>query len=821
MHLFLQDFRFALRSLVKTKTFSAVVLLTLALCIGANTAIFSLLHAVLLRPLPYPDPDRLVVVYNSYVGADIPKASASAPNYNDRREATDVFEELALFVDVSHNVGDEGSPERVKGLTVTPSLFRALKSQPYIGRIFTEEEGERGNHRVVILGYGIWQRQFASGTNVLGKQLRLNGTLHEVVGVMPASFKFVTSNAEYSRNIQLWTPLSFTAKDFSDNNLHSNGYGMIGRLRPDVTIAQAETRIEALNQAADERAPQFRALLKDAGFATTVQPWSDEVVEEIRSTLLFLQGGVLFVLIIGCVNVANLLLVRSNARLKELAVRFALGASRVRLTRLLLIESVLLGVAGGVLGVGLAYGGVSMIRTLGVEQIPRGAEIGIDPAVLAFTFAVAVIAGIFFGMVPLVHVFRHNLNDVFRQVGRTGTAERKALATRGALVVAQVSLAFVLLMGSGLLISSFRLVLEQDPGFRPERVLTAQLTLPQTRYKEPQQVHEFVRRALDSVRAIPGVSDAAINNNHPFTGDGNSSVTQIVGYTLAPGEVPPIPEVSWVNGSYFQVMGIPLLDGRTLDLSDGPDSTKVVIVDEYLAAKYWPGRSAIGGQINMSLGVNDVENIYTVVGVAGNARKQDLGGEELPGALYFGYQQSSRRGLTVAVKTELEEVAIVGALNAVVLQIDPELPLFDIKTMEARLDDSLVARRATLMLSGVFAFLALLLSGVGIFGVLSYAVSQRTREIGIRSALGARPADVIKMVSSYGLRLAAIGLAIGAVGAYALAGSMSALLYGVEPTDPAIIASVAAVLGAVALLAAVIPAIRAMRIQPMAALRHE
>jgi predicted permease len=818
MEAFLRDLAYALRSLGKTKTFTAIALLTLALCTGANTAIFSLIHGVLLRPLPYPEPGRLVNLYNSYPGADVPKASASAPNYIDRKKATDIFADLALVNSTNFNLGEDGNPERIRGLEVTPSFFRALKVQPKLGRIFDEKEAEEGNNKVLILSHGLWQRRFASNPNILGTDLRLNGTPYRIVGVMPQGFRLVTASPHWSRDVRLWVPLSLRPEWLSDDRLHSNNFFMLGRLQPGVMLAQAQTRIDAINQAASERTPQFQELLKDARFGTKVVPLHDEVVEHIRETLLLLQGGVLFVLLIGCVNVANLLLARSNARLQELAVRFAMGAGRWRLARLLLIESVALGVVGGVLGLGFGVGGVHLIRTFATEQIPRGSNIQLDVPVLLFTFGIAALAGVLFGTVPLVHVLRRNLNDVFRHSGRTGTADRRALTTRAALVVAQVSLAFVLLIGAGLLIASFRLVISEDPGFRAERILTARLNLPRTRYKERPQVDEFVRRALEGIRTLPGVSGAAINSNLPFTNTPNNSVVRVEGYTLAPGEMPPVPSWNRVSANYFAVMGIPLLEGRAFD-RDTADSTKVVIVDEFLARKYWPSGSPIGGRVNT--GLDDDSDIYTVVGVVGSIKKNNLSGEELPGSLYFPYKQLTPWSMSLVVKTELEQSALIGALRAKILEIDKAQPLYDVKTMETRLDDSLTARRSILGFSLAFALLALLLSGIGIYGVLAYAVSQRTQEIGVRSALGAGAGDLIRMVAGYGVKLAGIGLAIGLAGAYALTRFMASLLYGVQPTDPMVFVAVSGVLAAVALLASVIPAVRAVRIQPMAALRYE
>ena len=815
-----QDLRFSIRSLLRTKSFAVIAVLTLALCTGANTAIFSLLNAVLLRPLPYPEPDRLVTLYNSYPGVDIPKASASGTNYRDRRGETDLFAELGLANDTNFNIGEEQSPQRVQALTITPSVFRALKVPPYLGRFFEDAEGEIGADKVVVLSHGLWQEFFDSDPRAIGQDIRLSGALYQLVGVMPPGFKVASGDATLNRHVRLWVPLALNERQISDDNLHSNNFFMLGRLQPGVTIGQVDTRVQAINEAAHERTPQFRGVLDGAGFHTKVVGLQEEIGAEVRPTLLLLQGAVLFVLLIGCVNVANLLLVRSNSRLKELAVRFAMGAGRARVARLLLIESTALGLAGGVLGLALGWGGVELIRRYGVEQIPRGADIGIDLPVLGFVFAVALLAGLLFGLVPLAHVLRRDLNDLFRQVSRTGTAQRSALTTRAALVVAQVSLAFVLLTGAGLLIASFRLVLDQDPGFQPERILTAKVSLPSARYGDDAAVRGFIDRALAGLGAIPGVSEAAVSTDLPFGGNSNNSVVAIDDYQPAPGELPPVPQWNRISEGYFRVLGIPLLEGRGFEPSDTAEALKVCVIDNYMANRYWPDRSPLGGRIGLGLKVEEA-NAYTVVGVVGDVKREDLSGDDVPGHLYFPYQQLRVNTPAFALKTAVAESAMITPLGAAIRDIDPALPLFDVQSMDARIDDSLVERRAILGLSVAFAALALLLAGIGIYGVLAYAVSQRTREIGIRSALGAQAGDVVRMISGYGLRLAGIGLLIGAAGAYGLTRLMSSLLFGVEPTDAMVFAAVAASLGAVALLASSIPALRAVRVQPMTALRYE
>ncbi len=815
-----QDLRFAIRSLLRTKSFMAVAVLTLALCTGANTAIFSLLNAVLLRPLPYPAPDRLVALHNSYPGVGVPKAGASATNYRDRREAGDVFEEVGLINYAHFNIGEEQSPQYIRALKVTPSIFRALEQPAYLGRTFEESEAEAGADQFVVLSYGLWRELYQGDAVAIGRDLRLSGKLYQVVGVMPPGFKVTVGNLEWDRGIRLWIPQSLSARNMSDQNLHSNNFIMIARLRAGVSIAEATARVDALDRAANERAPQFRGAIKDFGYHTVIVGLHDEVASEVRSTLLLLQGAALFVLLIGCVNVANLLLVRSNSRLKELAVRFAMGAGRGRVARLLLVESTVLGLLGGLGGLGLAWGGVELIKRFGLELIPRGTEVGIDLPVLGAAFTVALMAGLMFGLIPLAHLLRRDLSDLFRQVSRTGTAQREALTTRAVLVVTQVSLAFVLLVGAGLLIASFRLVLDQDTGFQSARVLTAKVSLPNARYGDAAGVRDFVARALERVNSIPGVSGAAIASALPFGGDRNNSVILIEGRLPREGELPPVPQWNRVSDDYFSVMGIPMLEGRGFGSSDTADSLRVCLIDEFLAKTYWPDRNVIGAKVSTDINADEAD-IYTVVGVVGDIKHKQLAGDEVPGHIYFSYRQMRPYSIAIAVKTAVEESAIISSLGAAIREVDPALPLYDVKAMETWVNDSLVERRAVLGLSVVFAALALVLAGVGIYGVLAYSVSQRTREIGIRSALGAQSGDIIRMISGHGLKLAGIGLLIGAAGAYGLTRLMASLLFGVEPTDATVFAAVAAALGAVALLASSIPVLRAVRVEPMTALRHE
>ncbi|HWB83399.1 MAG TPA: ABC transporter permease [Bryobacteraceae bacterium] len=809
-----QDLRFGLKLLWKEKAFSFTALLTLALCIGANTAIFTVLRSVLLDPLPYPNSGRLVTLYNIYPGVGVTEYGAnSVPDYLDRRKLTGVFDSVALTSKEGFDTGPEGSPVRIDGESVTPSYFRVLRVSPVLGRPFLEEDGVLGKEKVAILSHGLWKDLYGEDRGVLGRDIRLGGVPYRIVGVMPEDFRSLDPKS------RIWIPLAFTPKQMSDESRHSNSWGMIARLRPGVTLRAAQQRIDSLNRLNLDRFPKYRELLKSAHFSTVVIGAKDQLVKDVRPMLYLLQAAVLLVLLIGCVNVANLMLVRSNVRMKELAIRFSLGAGRWRLGRQLLTESVTLALLGGLAGIGVGYAGVNLLTILGASELPRGAGIRIDSKVLLFSIALAALTGIAFGSVPVFHLMRRDLNEVFRQNGRTGTSEKRALWTRSTLVVAQISLAFVLLIASGLLTVSFQQLLTVDPGFRTQDVLSAHISLPKSRYADDLQTRGFLGRLLADLRTLPGVAHVGFNSYLPFGGDMNASVITIPGYNAAPGENPPVPGWNVIGGDYFQAMGVPLLEGRTFSEADTDKAPPVAIIDQFLARKYWPRGGAVGSHIRR--GLEPTNPICTVVGVVGTVKEGDLSEQKTVGQIYFPYGQLADGSVYLVAKTQTGSAEIVSGIRRRLRQADPELPLFDVKTMQARLSDSLLNRRAAMIICLAFAGLALVLSAIGIYGVLAYAVTQRVREFGIRAALGAEVRDVLGMVLGHGLKLAALGLAIGVAGALALTRLMESLLFGVKADDPLVYVVVGLLLAAVALAASLAPSVRAVRIQPAVALRQE
>jgi predicted permease len=822
MDTLVRDVRFATRLLWKDRSFAATVLLTLALCIGGNVAIFSVVHSVLLKPLPVPEPDRILSIFNAYPaatgggGGRRARSANSVPDYFDRLREVDVFEEQAFYNNTGFTVGGESAPEQLLGWSVTPSFFRLLRVAPQRGRIFDEEEGELGNQQKVILSDALWQRLFAGHPTAIGREMRINSQPHEIVGVMPRDFVFTDAD------VQLWVPLAFTEQQQSDDARHSNSWAMIGRLNPGANLAQAQAQIDVLNAANLERFPQFRQLLVDAGFYTGVVVLQDGLVADIRAVLYLLWGGVLFVLLIGCVNIANLMLIRSNVRLKELGMRHALGAGRWRLARQLLTESLLLSVVGGLIGLAVGSWGLGLLDTLGTSELPRGGEIALDGVVVALTLGLAGLIGLGLALVPIASLATTDLHATLRQEGRSGTSGRKTQTFRNALVVAQISIAFVLLIGATLLLASFQRILAIDTGFRTDHLMTASVSLPPARYTDADSRLAFAQRALERLRGLPGVVEASLTSSIPFGVSFSNSVIRAVGYVPQPGESLIAPSRVVVDQRYFDTVGVGLLDGRFFDARDTTDAARSVIIDERLATKFWPGRSPLGQQMHGDVEITDDTTFYTVVGVVAAHTLYGLVDVPEPiGAYFYPHTQQPLRSPTFAVRTEGEPHSVVSAMRGAVAAIDPELPLFFVQSMEERIAERLTPRRTPMVLALGFAALALLLSGLGIYGVLAYRVTQRTREFGIRIALGSTSRQVFRIVLSEGLAVLAVGLGLGVAGAFLLRRLLASQLYGVRPTDPLVFLTVIVVLGVIALLACVVPARRATLVDPVSALTYE
>lgn len=822
MSTLLRDVRHALRLLAKERTFSATVLLTLAVCIGANVAIYSVVHAVLLAPLPWAQPDRLVHVYNSYPRAGAVRGSSGSVDFFQRRERVDAFQEVALHQGGGGTVGEAGATERVALARVTPSFFPLLGVEATLGRTFTEDEMEVGNHLKAILTHAYWQERFGGAPDVVGRDLRVDGRAHAVVGVLGEDF--LLPGREEAR---FFVPLAFDEDDRAMGSWHSNNYEMIARLRPGATLEQARAQNRALNEALIERfpMPNARQLLDDAGYTTVVVPAADDLVRDIAPVLYMLWAGVGFVLLIGCVNIANLMLARSQRRVSETATKLALGASRARVARQVLTEAVVLGVGGGVVGVGLGALGLRLLMGIGAGDLPRGTEVAVDAGVVAFTLVLAVGAGVLFGAIPVAQVMRRDLSAVFRAESRTGTSSRRAVLVRNGLVTAQVGLAFVMLIGAGLMVMSFRAALSVEPGFDPRGVLTAFVSLPASRYEDAGARRRFWDEMLGEARAIPGVEAASLTSVMPFTGNMSSSIIFPEGYIPSPGESILSPFRTQAGPGYFEAMGIEVVEGRAFRETDGPDAPRVLVIDEWLAERYWPGGGAVGSRMVFGAppGADFVpeDALATIVGVVRTIKHNDLtapAGEHV-GAYYFTYRQMPPGSAVLAVRSATGDAAgLTSALRAALGRLDGELPLFGVETLEARIDQSLASRRIPLVLMGVFAGLALFLAVVGIYGALAYSVTQRRREIGIRLALGSSPSDVFRAVVREGLVVMGAGLLLGGAGAFFLARLVESLLFDVRATDPGVTLAVAAVLAAVGAVACVVPARRATGVDPVEAL---
>jgi predicted permease len=813
------DLRVGMRLLWKERAFSVTAVLTLALCIGANTALFSVVHHVLLRPLPIPDSDRIVIIGNSYPGAgQAGPGSVSVPDHYDRLRDTTVFEAQALYNGRNQNVDQNGTPARIRVNQVTPSFFHLLRVAPMLGRTFTDEDGQPGNDRKAVLSYAMWQSQFGGNPDAIGRDIRIDGQPLTVVGVMPQDFYYLSSN------VMLWRPLAFTPRQQDDSQRHSNNYQNIARLKPGATVQQAQAQIDAINRANLDRFPQYKELLINAGFHTIVQPLQNYVVRDVKATLYLMWGGALFVLLIGGLNVANLVLVRSRARIKELATRLALGAGRWRVGRQLVTETLLLTLVAAMTGLFVGSATLRWFGTLNVQDLPRGPEVRLDAAVIAYAVGIAVLVGVVLGVIPVANVLPANLTTVLREEGRSSTTGRGARALRRTLVVAQVGFAFVLLVGAGLLFASFRQVLAVNPGFRPERVLTASISLPRSRYNQ-RAMAAFTTDAVHRLRALPGVSAAGATNTIPFGGNNNDSVILAEGYRMKPGESVISPSQVVVTPGYFEAIGAKLVRGRLFDERDAAAAPKAIIVDETLARRFWPGQDPIGRRmylptdINNLLAVTDKTVWLHVVGVIGDVKLHDLTeGSKTVGAYYFPADQSEAPNLTFALRTGGDPTALTAGVRRALAALDRELPVFDTLTLEERLERSLAGRRSPVFLSAGFGLVALLLSAIGIYGVLAYLVTQRKKEIGIRIALGSSAAGIFELIIREGLLLIGAGFTLGAAGAVALRRTIESQLFGVTTTDPIVLAAVTLVLAAVAVLACALPARRATRIDPIVAL---
>jgi predicted permease len=811
MGTFLQDLRYGFRMLMKRRSFTAVAVLALALGIGANTAIFSVVNAVLLRPLPFKEPERLVAVWetNAKLGAEMRNRNEVAMgNFLDWRTQNKVFEQLGALFFANVNLTGTGEPERIQSMVVTTNLFQTLGVQPAAGRAFLPEEENVNSPRACIISHGLWQRRFGSDPGVLGRTLTLNGNPSTVVGIMPQGFQL---QFPVSMQVDMWMPMRIDATVAADRQAHY--LYVVGRLGRGVSLEQAQSGMSAVAGQLQQQFPETNA---EKG--ANVLSLHKQLVGEVQPYLYVLFGAVGFVLLIACANVANLLLARTAARQREIAIRTALGARRRRLVRQLLTESIMLAALGGLLGLLLAYWGVDLLIALSPADVPRLNEVGLHGPVFAWTLLVSLLTGVLFGLAPALQASNPDLNEALKESGGRSTGGLKSSRLRSLLVVSEVALALVLLVGAGLMIRSFIELQQTSPGFEATNLLTMNISLPRQKYKESGQANVFFNQLFERVRAMPGVVSVGGIDPLPLSGS-NATMGFVMqgGPALAPADRPEVGERT-VTPDYFKAMGIPLIKGRALTEADREDTPRALIINEALARKYWPNEEALGKRLGFDEA--DKQVWWEVVGIVGNVKHERLDREAKP-EMYVPYQQSPKNFMSLVVRTAADPAGMAAAVRSQVLAVDPDQPVFDIKTMDERLSKSVAQSRFTMLLLAVFSGLALTLSAVGVYGVMAYTVTQRTHEIGVRVALGAQQRDVLKLVLGQGMKWTLAGVGVGLAAALILTRVMSSLLYGVTATDPLTFIAVAALLSAVALLACFIPARRALKVDPMEALRYE
>ena len=822
MESWIQDLRYGIRTLLRSPGFAAVAVLTLGLGIGSNTAVFSVVNAVLVRPLPYEDPDRLTLIWTEF-GPDLPQNWVSPPEFVEMQELSTQFASIAVVAPSTRSLTGSGEPEQITSAGASGDFFDVMGVEATAGRLFGDDEDVVGGEPVVVLSDGFWRRRFGGNASILGQTIRLDDLPYSVIGVLPPDFAIMHPDAGFPKSIDTWSPLAPAASAFfggigsyAEMSRGSHFMRAFGRLKPGVSLSQARADMDSVAVRIQEKSPDYYDF---DGWGINVISLHDDLVEDVRPALIVLLGAVAFVLLIACVNVANLLLTRAAGREREIALRSALGAGRGRVMRQLLTESVVLSGAGGLLGLGLA---VAMMRAIGVvapDTLPRGDQIAIDGGVLAFTFGVSVLTGILFGLAPAIHGAKQSLVESLKEGGRGSTTGIRGRRVQTVLVVSEVALALVLLVGAGLMIQSFSELARSNPGYRPDGVMTLRVSLPSARYDAPAQA-AFFDEVLERVAALPGVTSAGTISHLPLSGIGASGTTWVDRSDTVTDEMQRAFEADrrWVSPDYFTTLGVQLVKGRFFSHLDGPDAPPVAIVDQEFVRRFWPTEDPIGRLVSVNAHLPD-PTWREVVGVVAHSRHTNvdtIGREQA----YYPYRQMPQASMFVAARTEADPSSLAAAMRAEVWAVDANQPVADVQAMSARVDQSLAQPRFNALLLAGFAVIALLLAAVGIYGVISYSVSQRRHEIGVRMALGAGAGQVHALVLRQGMTLVIAGLVIGGIVALWLSRSLATLLYNVRPSDPVTYALVAIVLATVGAASCVIPALRATRVELVSVLQE-
>jgi len=807
------DLKFALRQLRQSPAFTVTALATVSICLGANLAIFAVINSILLRPLPFPQSDRLVTIFNTYPKAGVENVGSSLTNYYERRGNIPAFSSLSIFRDFSEVVGETGAAEQTEIMRVSPDFFATLGVNLAMGRTFTEDEAEIAKGKgagVAIVTDAYWRQRLNSDPNVLGRDIRVNTMPRKIVGVLPPDFRFLSSEA------RLFLPIRSRPAERTPQQRHSGGGDthMIARLKPGATMAEAQSQLDAHNAAVEEDNPEAK-MMAEAGFRSLVRPLHAEHVRSIRPTLLLMQAGVFFLLLIGAVNLVNLLLIRASGRAKEMAIRRSMGASRAHVVRQVMIETVLLTFVGGLLGLVVGTWGIRLLEVLGADRLPLGAHIAFDGWLALTGLAGAVVLGIVIAVPIAWFNLSTHLAHALQSESRTGTISRAAQRLRHGFIVAQIALAFVLLAGAALLGLSLKKVMAVSPGFRADHVLTGEVTVPFSYNARP-----FLDRLLEAIGRQPGVGAAGAITNVPLSGDSGKTAVTPKGYVPPAGESLHAHYSYQVTGDYFAALGIPLREGRFLTSADSHRADRVCVVDQDFARRYWPHGGALGQRVFQGSDSDDAK-LFTIVGVVGAVKQAELTEPPGQGAVYLPFMDSDGINIFVVTRTSHRPEAFAGTLRKLVRATNADLAIDNLRSMDTRIADSLIARRSPALLAGIFAGVALLLAAIGTYGVLSYAVAQRQREIGIRMALGAQTKQIGAQFLSLGLRLLVTGTLLGLLGAWIAGKAMQTVLFEVPPLHLAILFGTAAIMSAVSLVACLIPARRATMVDPVQALHAE